>query len=294
MSHAKTQHTVPQSYLRRFTKKHNKGDFLWCFDKTNGKRSNRPVSRVAYGGFFYDFEFTDGERYTLEPSLAKSEDKAKRVIDDILDAGSIEAMPKPSKAILADFVALQMFRCPANREGLRQYNQLLAASGVIPNHPLWNENQLKTEHVALLTHPTVYIAKVFLQMRWALCHNGTGIPLWTSDSPVWRYNSIKNRHWNNTGIFCQGIEIHQPLSPKYLLVLCDPSSFPDLAANLEMNEEHVLFENRHQVIYSARYVFSPEDDFELADCLLEEHPEYGNPNRPQFNGIWYPVPDTPE
>ncbi|RLI09777.1 hypothetical protein DRO42_03380 [Candidatus Bathyarchaeota archaeon] len=83
--------------------------------------------------------------------------------------------------------------------------------------------------------------------------------------------------YGNMGLMSPGIQIHFPLTPNMAICLCDPVQYSHepLIQTLE-DEDNVTFENSLQVMWSTRHVFSRDDDFRLAEQMIEEHPELKN------------------
>jgi hypothetical protein len=122
-------------------------------------------------------------------------------------------------------------------------------------------------------------SRVVATHKWILGRNSTGHGLWTSDNPVWRYNDEELGMLGNLGFASPSIQVYFPLSPDYLLLVCDPEKFSHLPSLMEMNDEMVTFANCGQVIHSVRYVFGVADDFQMAEEYLAQNPQCKDPDR---------------
>ena len=107
---------------------------------------------------------------------------------------------------------------------------------------------------------------------WMVGINDTGKPLFTSDNPV-----IKHSHLSHSGIDSEGIEIAFPLNSKIILIMRERQHF-----FRHLNQDSKLFPltindveyyNKLQIYNSNRFVFSPDDCFEIVKYICQEYPE---------------------
>jgi hypothetical protein len=94
-------------------------------------------------------------------------------------------------------------------------------------------------------------------------------------------------HRHYTGYASEGIEIRMPLTPKYAVVFYERTYFAELervdGKVLPLEEENVTYHNSVQINQSYRQIYSPNDDFELAERTCREHPEVCDPERVRWN-----------
>lgn len=135
------------------------------------------------------------------------------------------------------------------------------------------DESIKRLQLGMLMDLPRYI-EIILTLKWIIYLNETDMPLWTSDHPVTRHNPIDLWPYGNMGLMSPGIQLHFPLTPNMAICLCDPVQYfhEPLVQTLEY-EDNVIFENSLQVEWSTRHIFSRDDDFSLAEQMIEEYPE---------------------
>ena len=163
---------------------------------------------------------------------------------------------------------------------IRQANQHLKPDGFEFQQP--TENGTKEFQARFLIEMTDFFTNVLLKMRWILEINKTPTPFWTSDNPIARYNPHKSELVGNLGLQSPGIQLHIPISPALAVIICDPIEYADMPSELPAFAPSVEFHNSGQIIYSRQYVFSPTDNFALAQEMIRENPSLSNPNRPRI------------
>lgn len=147
----------------------------------------------------------------------------------------------------------------------------------------------------------------FLDKVWVLYEAPKGESFLISDNPVSMYNSLPNRFGgSNIGFAVKGIEIYIPISSKLTIALncrklledlltevmklkAEQTVSNDLDDNLQqklihtdlhltrlmsgsavaIDKEQVTHLNSLQVMYSNRYIFSSNKDFQLAKDIIE-------------------------
>lgn len=146
-----------------------------------------------------------------------------------------------------------------------------------------NENYLKLLHAQYLMDENTMsdFALRFRNKIWMIGYNQTDIPFVSSDNPIVKYG-----HLGMSGINSRGIEIAFPISPKLILILYDLDMF-DIFTRFhnhfyKLNSEEVKYYNSLQVQQSYRYVFSKENNFELAETILKENPLLRDIRRERF------------
>ena len=278
--HPKAHHYVPQFYLRNFSIKHRKQYYTFCYDKATGNLFNPNVKNVAQEIGFYDFVDDDGDKKSIEEFFSALETKSKAALEAICSKPSEDTVSE-NKVALANFVAYQMSRTVIFREEhlsmLQGVNIRLKNDGI--EFPMPTENERKRFQILFILKNTPIFLSVLLEMKWALILNETGRPFWTSDHPIIRYNPYKSEFVGNLGLISKGIQLHMPLSPKLALTICDPQEYVGAKSEMLAIDPNVEFNNSRQVIYSRQYLFSIDDDFELARQMIRENPDFGNPDR---------------
>jgi hypothetical protein len=150
----------------------------------------------------------------------------------------------------------------------------------------------------------------FLNKIWVLLKATKKHPFWISDNPISLQNMNKFGFYSNIGLAVKGIEIYFPLTKKFTLGLWCKSHkeefdklyekynflfqiSPQIAADLvkepsfieefrsgiyfgqpiSSTHDNIINHNSLQVKYAARYVYSSNDDFSLAEEMVRSHPE---------------------
>jgi hypothetical protein len=108
-------------------------------------------------------------------------------------------------------------------------------------------------------------------MKWILFINETEMPFWCSDNPFTYSNIFPYNKYDGLGFERIGSQTHFPLSPRLSLEIVDPitySGYPDVICIDDT--ENIIFNNHLQVKNAQRYVFSPLDDFSLAEEMTKD------------------------
>lgn len=300
MSTVKRQHYVPQSYLHRFARDGK----LYAFDKPGVRSYPTNVRDIAADRFFYDLPELDalaGQQQVLEKYFHSFEQAGNQAIERILTAASIgvkEPFSKDARIDLAIFLAVQYLRTKETRALLVEANEAIYKE-LFVRHLQKKEPELaKYSHALKLeTLPDRQIAlhasvllddslreelaeKLFLR-SWVLMHNGANEPLYTSDHPVVSHSPLLSRDYGRGGLLSPAAEVTFPLSSRYTLALLDPLFYPNASgingSVQELREENATYYNHLQVKYSYRQVYCEEQKFGLAEEMVEEAPELGNP-----------------
>lgn len=165
------------------------------------------------------------------------------------------------------------------------------------------ENDSKEQTARMVFNaPSAYSAH-FLDKDWVLAATSLKHPFLLSDNPLTRQNMIDRPHRGNLGLTNPGIEIYLPLSPTRALAVWCPTltgivhrsalsfaggraagnavdrqvviDMSDSLLNgkpLQYSEANVENFNSLQVAWSERYIFSTKNDFQLAQTMIENHP----------------------
>jgi hypothetical protein len=126
----KKQHYVPQCYLRLFKIIDSSRDKLWCYDKSlipNPRLVS--ISSIAYQKHYYSQINPDGSKnLELENVLSSIEEQAIAVIKSIKpDRGTNQViLDVAQQGLIAFFTALQFYRCPSFRDGIKEIHREIA------------------------------------------------------------------------------------------------------------------------------------------------------------------------
>jgi len=285
----KTQHYVPRSYLRYFTRDHKR---LFVFDKHDRRKFETSVDSIAAENYFYDLS-SESEQ-TLEHAFANMVDgNYPGWADDILNTiNSGKRINYKQKENLAFFIALQALRTRwlrnVNIEVLNQIKE--AFSHLSRKHEQEQGIQLKPDaslsallstdkegtakldQIASIKDPDTVrnIVGILLNHIWIVGINKTDRPFYTSDNPVakWAHKSHPGRSYS--GLRSEGIEIAFPLTSTHVLSLFERTYHAELreldgrAISLP-NADLIKHLNFMQVLNSDRWVYSASKDFSLIE-----------------------------
>lgn len=276
----KAQHYVPQVYLRNFAIQRKKGFFVCCFDKVTREIFKPNVKNVANQTGFYNFTTQDGEKVSIESFFNETESKVKFALKSLIEKPVFSVLLKNSP-IFAKYFALQESRTLIFRD-VHDDTIRLANARLNTEIPFFLEptvDDTKEFQARYLIDMTDFFADVLLRLKWILVTNQTNMPFWTSDNPIVRYNPHKSELVGNLGLESPGIQLHIPVSPILAIIICDPFENADIASELPAFAPSVDFNNSGQVINSRQYVFSPNDNFYLAQKMINKDPKLANPKR---------------
>jgi hypothetical protein len=280
----KMQHYVPRVYLKNFSKNNVKECYVYCFDKQNNKSFQTNIKDIAFEKEFYD---KISEEQTTEKTLRAIETEVGGVIPKLLKIKDIDKLSNEEKDILSEFIAYQMIRVKETRETLKdtakqffkKYEDQLAPE--LKNQVLdsMKEESLRNIHKDIIGEMNEFKKRI-KNMKWILVINKSRFPFWTSDNPVAEYNAIDLSPYGNIGLECLGFEMHIPIHPKIVLIICDPRTFSHEPNNKVIRDyRQVVRERDYQVRYSTRFIFSNESNFSFAQMMLRENPKIGDQER---------------
>lgn len=273
-------HFVPVFYLENFGKKR-----IYLYDKQTRKDSPSTPKQVAFQRRFYADSNDDASK--LEKAMRQLEGSSRTVLSNIIETGSIAGLPDADKEVLCAFTAFQFARTPEFRDWRREMVQsgldaLVAQMGITD----WRlvEEDDKSAHLTAMLDSIDMVGPCLFQMRVNLFRNDTDMPLWTSDNPVVRHNSLTSK----LGAGSPGVQFYLPLTPNLLLVFYD-GTYADLLDDAgeydddaelwmrvsnspetdSMDEADVIHANRLQAMFSTRFVYSNKPDFHMMGEFLE-------------------------
>ena len=279
------EHYVPQFYLKNF------GGRLHLYDKSDRKiHPHVKPKDIAFGRNFYVKPDDNDAAERVEGALGRPESVASTVISNIIRAESLAGLSRDDWGILCEFTALQFARTPEFRNRRRETIQdlldgLVERMGVTDYRIVEKGEYAGPTHLASM-RDFVEQVRYLIQMRVRLFRNDTGIPLWTSDNPVVRYNGLTGK----LGMGSPGVQFYLPLTPKLLLLFYDDTYsnlLNDEAGTADVSEARRAWErkriipktagmdkadairaNRMQTLFSTRFVYSSKPDFDMMDEFL--------------------------
>ncbi|GHN02516.1 hypothetical protein WSM22_40050 [Cytophagales bacterium WSM2-2] len=284
MSKVKKQHFVPQFYLKNFTDSQHR---IYALDVVNGKSFGTSVKNIAHDVYFYDYEPFDrfiGVEQAVEKALAGSESKAAEILRKLkaqLEANDLSEFTKSDYRELADHILTQHKRTPQNRilttqllEKVRQ-SRTKGASDEVKQLDLEAESydpQFQQIY-GILSSQVLHDIEGLCDQYWVFWKNKTQHSFYTSDHPVVGHYDTDER-----------FEIYFPITPKFSVSILLKDHFPHMSfRHQRINElgdpEYVKFLNTVIVTNCGRQVYSAENDFRLAEKIVEENSSLRDPNR---------------
>jgi hypothetical protein len=274
-------HYVPQFYLRNFSIPNTES--IWCFDKVTRRKFRVEIKNIACERGFYNQE--------TELYLGDIESKAAPVLKKLIDNRDLKKLLWCEREILASFIAIQDNRTHELRDTMSGPAKWLVEN-VVASMPAelknsFSEKQLNeainrnAENLIIevqeetLKKSITKFSDILLGLQWILLENRTDMVLWTSDSPINKFNPENAEPFmGNLGYFSSGIEIFLPLTPRLCLSLIDLGSHklqPIEKMTMHSNQ-NVIYQNCLQFDWARRHIFSQDNNFELAEKILKERP----------------------
>ena len=270
--HPKNQHYVPQFLLKNFYSKDI--NHIWCYDKTFKNTEERSISKVASENYFYD-TIAGQEEGSLEYLLSKAETETAPIISKIIKTKKIEILTIDEKEILALFIALQLNRTKSAFKNYERFNEYFFGKikEIYNAFNLEHDFGEKTKKEVWLSNfsDTPIFASILINKLWFLLESDS--KFYTSDNPVVLQNSINRKeHRGTLGLNSDGIEIYFPLSDSLAIILLCERVYGALRGKKLplMMPENIENMNALQVIYSERFIFSSQNNFELVKDMLSK------------------------
>ncbi len=181
------------------------------------------------------------------------------------------------------------------------------------------EDPIKNIQFSMMKRFERYAPIIASDYHWMLIENNTGFSYYTSDHPVMKGNSYlkslekiakQKLFGSGMGLFSKGIELHLPLNPELKLVILNLEPLDDFlreiwttieknphlypifwrlfphdkikelrSDKLEAVYDNILHSNDRITGLSNRFIYSIDNNFEIAEDLLEREPEFRNENR---------------
>jgi hypothetical protein len=308
----KKQHYVPQFYLKRFA---SNTETLYAFNKFTRKSFRTNVRDVASEMRFYDIHpdlhkhFLDNvasgevdpadaeiiakarDPQFIEHELAAREATFSPIYQEVLNA--IEGGRRFTDAqrwYMAEFVSMQYLRTPESRKTNIDFQKsalttLFRKFSEYPDaYVEYDERNASLDHAQMMFNPDLMsqLCLTLVKHIWLIGENVTSHHFYTSDSPVVKKAHIRHP-FMGVGIGSFGVEVAFPLTPKYMLIMCERAAFIHLAdmdeRTIPLTSEHITYYNSLQVLQSYRSIYSLLGEFLLAVEICAEHPEVCVPER---------------
>lgn len=307
----KNEHYVPQCYLKRW--KNEKGKIVVYDKELNNTRYNS-IADVACKRYYYDI---DSECLsTLQADLLKRigidpesdsqfiehflgehvENLFSELLNQIISKAEhatpwyekncyfISEMDKVNFAIC---LAFQYIRTDSVRKAVADSSDCLhqvlkeidVTHDVIDKYII-KQGEEKNIHGNMLldVEQIMELAEGFHNLIWILGINRTGIPFYTSDSPIGTVPHVNHPFMSMAGIRSEGVEVFFPLSPMHVLLMYEGSYHKNLISYERKylsftQKERIEYYNSVSIFESDRNIFSCNGDFNMVEKLRQGNPE---------------------
>lgn len=218
MAEYKSQHYVPQVYLRNFSKD---GKTIGCCYVNPENKKFRllfeaHIKKEACKDYFYSKDVR------LEQEFSKLEGEANIIIQKILSTEK-SAIELGEVEFLKQYVLFQHFRTPFHAD---EYEDMMLElyHRVAPEDK--SEIRLKNKQIFILQTFTPLIPEIAEPFKLIILENKTDIPFITSPEPSIFFNSyLLNRKINTFGFQAHGGIFYMPLSARKAILLYDPIAY---------------------------------------------------------------------
>ena len=220
----KSQHYVPESYLKRFT---DANGFLFIRDKNREHiRRQKPNKVMKIDSYYRQTWIPNGiDPNILEICIASIENDAKFAIDCLLESPA--SLTKEYAEILLEYLEAQRIRVPRQAVWAKE----LLNKNIHNITPSYLREQIESCSAELVLNDTVRFDFMkmacdtlhpwFARMEWEVVEAGCNASFITTDSPVSFYNP-KFLPPAEAGIGLAGTIVLFPLSSQKLLLLRHP------------------------------------------------------------------------
>lgn len=266
MSKVKNQHFVSQFYLKNFTD--SKGN-IHAFDLITCESFGTSTEKVANQKYFYDYEPLDQfvrREQVIEKALANSEAEQSIVFRKLvagLNANDVSSLTKEDYWKLADFIYSQDMRTP---KSIKRNMQFMEGDA--------EKTDAKFLQIYGLVHSeALNVIEDLTNRFWVFWSNKTAHNFYTSDHPVAFY-------WHTN----TALEVYFPITSKYSVSIFTKDQFLSLAKNHQkiielVDPENIKFYNIRILEQCNRQIYNAENDFQLAEKIIEENPTLIDPKR---------------
>ena len=253
MSDPKSQHTIPQCYLKQFVDPKTPAGqepYAWVFERDSKKGKKRAPKNISTETDIYTFKWKDGGKdYVLERTFAQIESDYARVYERSIS----RKIPLDQKehAILCGFVAAMLQRTMKQKEHIEGFYDQLKT--IVENQekahgiPARLSQQLAREkenvHKMTIIYSLPFIASTLGKMNLAFLCADRRSSFITSDAPCSLFNpELQWQRFYGPGLGQRHVEVTMPLSPEIAVVF---SWVNNMRGYLGVDQDTVHEFNRH-------------------------------------------------
>lgn len=299
MTQPRKHHYNPRSILRHFSVNRG-GTKIYVFDKATGRSFLNSIDDAGAERDFNTFE-AEGLIISFEPLFDDIDGQLAGLVDRLVREHTVSCLDVAERRTLALGVAMQLLRTRMPRgnmqsamEHLRQQARAWGfdpdelANGAIPT-----DEDTRRAALEMLMQPEGLAASIETK-RTFLVRTDPEQPLWTSDNPIALHQTYP---YGDLGVSAPGIEIYFPISCDLALAFYCPSIQRQLerflarrppgfevkklseiyrglqtGAAVSLGTDTTRFLNELQTLRSTRFLYSPTDEFALAQRVIERVP----------------------
>lgn len=229
MSEPKSQHVIPQCYLKQFVDPKTPADqepYVWIFKRDSKKGKKKAPKNILTETDLYTFKGKDaGKDYVLEKTLAQIESDYASVYERSI----CHRVPLDQKehTILCAFVAAMLQRTMKQKQNIEDFYDRLQtmaedmekAHGIAPELSLQLAQEKENAHKMMIIQGLPYITSVLGKMNLAFLCADRRSSFITSDAPCSLFNpELQWQRFYGPGLGQKHVEVSMPLSPEISVV----------------------------------------------------------------------------
>ena len=276
-------HFVPQFYLKRFV---GSDGLLWVYDKDSNRVFQTNPKNIAAIRGFYRLPEVFPDLSLMEHQFSELEQQAQLITEDWITRftpGEFIHIPSSNREVMSLYISLQLLRTSEAR------NLLIQAVADSLDTSI-DEGSVRELHLGILWDEE-FVSKVASwvnECAWVFRQNRMSNSLYTSDDPFKIRSKTKHLHWAQAT--SEGAYLLIPLTPRILMYCFDPQKWgvlKSLDGQLivkPLEPELVRDANIQQVGHAQRFVFSDQDNFEVARDFCLQNPGCVGRHRQRFEG----------
>lgn len=237
---AQNQHYVPKFILRKFLA--NKGkERVNVFQKSTGKEFQTSIANAMAERRFNEFLIDEDYYASFEDIACRVEDAVLPVYEALVKKQQLTGSSEEN-AMLGVFFAFQMLRTRAYRDNikniLQQFHGKFEGMGFegaeIDEMGAQTESDVARNHLQFLRHSIEDFSATIGEKYFVLLQAPKDRSFYLSDNPVTLHNDEKwNGFGGNIGLSVKGIQIHVPLTSRFMLAAFCPSILKSYKADFE-------------------------------------------------------------
>jgi hypothetical protein len=267
----KSEHYIPQFYLKNFTKKRDKKSPTYVLDLKTNKIRGSSIRKIAFENNFCNIKTKDSNVIiSIEEALSNIESKIAPSLEKLIYHLNPNILSGEERFQISSFFSLLLSRNPRQRELHKQITKEIKKKVGKKMTPEFekkitsSENELKLLMFREIKMYLDEISPIFYKMNWSIGLGNFFARIHTSDNPLVRYNPRKVKFRSTLGLLCEGIQLILPLTPSICLFMYHAKDYPHQKILFNFNEENALFIKSALVGQANRWLFAQNKfDFDV-------------------------------